>query len=181
MSVTSLLYTDAEFRKIIKEHLPKKELFCTDRGDKAFSKDCELLAPNNLNNRFYSTLVGTAFDYAARFIVARYACVNHDEENGITSNATSDMNSIRGFSYVKRMIEKKNGETYQKLYDRYVQAIICVKIYFKRPDLDHSILLDPCCYLARMEQIYRSGGIMPGAGYESLLKSEPKDVYTDLK
>ncbi|MCD8235213.1 MAG: hypothetical protein LUD00_00870 [Prevotellaceae bacterium] len=181
MSVTSLLDTNTEFREIIKEHLPKKEQFRTNRGDKAFSKSYELLAPNNLNNRFYSTLVGTAFDYAARFIVARYACVNHDEESGITSDATSDLNSIHGFSYVKQTLEKKDGGTYQKLYDRYVNAIACVKIYFKRPDLDHGVLVEACCFLARMEQIYRSGGIMPRKGYESLLEKEPQEVYDDLK
>lgn len=70
MSVTSLLDSDARFREIIKEHLPKREQFRTNTGEKAFSRKYKLLVPNSLSNKYYSTLAGTAFDYAARFITA---------------------------------------------------------------------------------------------------------------
>lgn len=178
MSVISLLDSDTRFREIIKEHLPKREQFGTNTGEKAFSKKYKLLAPNSLSNKYYSTLAGTAFDYAARFITARYAYGNRGEENEITTNATSDLNSFYGLVAIQKMI---GGEALKKLHDRYVEAFSRVKVYFRLPEVDHSILIEPCCYFARLEHIYRSGGVLPKDGYEVLLKNESQEVYSDLK
>ncbi|MCD7751496.1 MAG: hypothetical protein LUI10_07125 [Lachnospiraceae bacterium] len=178
MSVKSMLDSDERFREIIKEHLPKREQFRTNKGDKAFSTKYKLLAPNTLPGRYYSTLAGTAFDYAARFITARYASGNCGEENEITSNATSDLNSFYGLVAVRKLI---GGEAYKKMHDRYIEHLSRVKAYLKQPEADHSILSEPCSYFARLEHIYRSGGILPRDGYEVLLKNEPQEVYDDLK
>ncbi|MCD8327033.1 MAG: hypothetical protein LUC90_10250 [Lachnospiraceae bacterium] len=173
-----MLDTDERFREIVKEHLPNRELFRTNTGDKAFSTKYRLLVPNTLPSRYYSTLAGTAFDYAARFITARYAGGNCGEENEVTSTATAELNSFYGLVAVQKMI---GGEAYKKMHDRYVELLSRVKAYFKQPEADHSILSEPCCYFARLEHIYRSGGILPKDGYEVLLKNEPQEVYDDLK
>ncbi|MCC8067288.1 MAG: hypothetical protein LIO94_09345 [Clostridiales bacterium] len=178
MSLTSLLDTDERFREIVKEHLSNRKLFRTNTGDKAFSTKYKLLAPNVLPGRYYSTLVGTAFDYAARFITARYAGGNCGEENEVTSNATADLNSFYGLAAAQKMI---SGEAYKKMHDRYVELLSRVKVYFRLPETDHSILLEPCCCFARLEHVFRSGGILPKDGYEVLLKNEPQEVYDHLK
>ena len=60
---------DKELQEILKEILPKKEKFKTVSGKEAFSTNTVDKAPYNLSNKYYSSLVGIAFDYLARFTV----------------------------------------------------------------------------------------------------------------
>ena len=66
-----MIQYDDEWKYFFKENSPKKWEFQTLSGHKAFSKEYEELAKYSLNNSYHSSVVGTAFDYIARWIVAK--------------------------------------------------------------------------------------------------------------
>ena len=70
---------EKELQEILKEILPKKEKFKTVSGKEAFSTNTVDKAPYNLSNKYYSSLVGIAFDYLARFTVAHIITENKEK------------------------------------------------------------------------------------------------------
>ena len=76
MSLTSLIQCDENWINFFKEIIPKKNEFKTISGCAPFSKEYEELAPYGLQNRYNSAIVGSAFDYLARWMVAKVAKEN---------------------------------------------------------------------------------------------------------
>ena len=73
MSLTSMLRNRGyeEFHEVCKEIIPRKNDFRTNVTYPAFSHEYPVLAPNNLSQVYYSAVVGTAFDFMARVLIAR--------------------------------------------------------------------------------------------------------------
>lgn len=76
MSLTSKINgkakRDKEFKEILLSIEPLKEHYYTLSSSTPFSDEYNLLAPNELLNRFDSSLVGVAFDYLARFRIGQF-------------------------------------------------------------------------------------------------------------
>ncbi|MEI3614034.1 hypothetical protein [Pseudogracilibacillus sp. SO30301A] len=96
MSLTSLLRgsktNQKEFQEILREIIPNKKSFQTISGKEAFSKtDYEVLAPYALVKSDNSSIVGIAFDYLARVMLARLVKENRYESySSITAGGWSD-------------------------------------------------------------------------------------------
>ena len=69
MSLTTLI--NGEFKDFFKEAIPSKKEFKTFSGKSAFSKEYVQYAEYKLKNPYNSTIVGTAFDYLARWTIAK--------------------------------------------------------------------------------------------------------------
>lgn len=74
--------TEKKIKAIIKNISPNKEQFYLTDGLKCFNVRKECMVPYELESTYQSALCGTAFDYLARFLVARIA--EHNRENSLT-------------------------------------------------------------------------------------------------
>ncbi len=83
MSLTSILKSskerDKEFQSILREIIPKKNEFYTLSGKSAFTKEYEMVVPYTLTNPYQASLVGTAFDYLARAMIAQIVISNSED------------------------------------------------------------------------------------------------------
>lgn len=74
MSLTSMLKSSdlraKDFKEHMKTHSPSKDKFTTSTGETPFSTNYPLLVPNELSGT-EPALTGIAFDYLARFTIAR--------------------------------------------------------------------------------------------------------------
>lgn len=60
---------DKALQSVLKNIIPKKDEFYTLSGHDAFSSSYHTHVPYKLTNNYYSSVVGTAFDYMARLII----------------------------------------------------------------------------------------------------------------
>lgn len=171
MSITSLLNgkeeKDIQFQEILRSVTPKKSEFYTLSGDDPFSKDYKILAPNNLTNVYYSSVVGTAFDYIARFIVARKIKVGKE-------SSYSSLVAERGLTYLKM---SQNEELFKIIEKKYYDSIAKIINYVNGKSNTNEIM-KISCFLARLEHIARSR-MMP-VEIENLKNNEEKEVINDL-
>jgi hypothetical protein len=174
MSLTSMLKgkgeIDIELQTILRNMIPSKKQFSTISGNEAFStKEC-IKAPYNLSNPHHSSIVGTAFDFMARFIVAQKII------NG-KNNATYDLNAKNGLELIKRFCDKK---TIKSLDNKFDKSINLASEFVKNSKMNIEDLLPYVTYLAKLEIIYRSG--MPPQDIKgSLLGKDEKEIHEDLK
>jgi len=172
MSITSLLNgkeeKDIKFQEILKSITPRKSEFYTTSGEEPFSKSYEILAPNNLSNVYYSSVVGTAFDYIARFIVARKIKERKEE-------SYKSLVAERGLLYLKTSQEVKIYNLLEKKFNNSISDIIS----FVKGHSNIKEVVKATCYLARLEHIARSH-MMP-IDLESLLGVEETEIINDLR
>lgn len=143
MSLTSLLKKDQVFQTIVQDSLPQREHFVSTGDFPAFSHNPRLLVSDN--NRFseLSGLVGTASDYAFRFIIAKH-----------TYDVTfSVLNSL----IAKKGVEVSLNPVHQLEYE---MSIDCIKAYILSPSLSCSHIINACYVFAKLEMIYRSKDIL---------------------
>lgn len=149
MGLKSML-KNTEIKNIIKPILPTKYTFTTNLGwnIEAFSKYYELLVPNELTDKSDAKLVGIAFDYMARFIIA-----NHIEYN--KKSVLENMVCEKTFDYLKDVL---NNDIFDRSKIFYEYKIKRIENYILNCSIDEydTIILDVLT-LARFEQIYRSG------------------------
>ena len=102
MSLSSMLKgskeRDKAFQELIKPVLPGKSMFKTLSGETAFSK-YELVCPYCLNNSHEASLVGTAFDYLARAMIAR--TITNNKEYAII-----DLKAATGLKRIENRVDK---------------------------------------------------------------------------
>jgi len=183
MSLSSMLKgsseSDKKFQNIIKEILPPKEAFYTLSRKKPFSSEYNTLVENNLSNSYKVTLAGTAFDYMARFIIAKETI--HYKEN-----AFLHLIAHKGLIILKDAVD---ANLYKKLENRYIDGmgqiieyiysdgneIAMIKDFEYKEDfcafsncidkmakknytykVEFNKLLEFSCFLARLEHISRS-------------------------
>ena len=206
MSVKSILsgtgYNDKEFQSIVKTIIPPKNCFKTLSGEPAFSK-YSIVVPGTENSIYEASLVGTAFDYLARAMVARELLDKKEK-------------STLGYIAVRNLEEIKSKVTHQEyrlLYNKTVTVLTdfidfiysnntyCPDNLFTvctEPEWDAWLkymnkatsstfspiknimeIIDGAVYFAELEHIFRSG-IMPEKGVSSLLQDKPVHIKNDL-
>lgn len=139
---------------------PSKEEFSTFSGKKPFSKEYKLKVEYNLENSYQSTLIWTAFDYLARFIITKYTFGYFSVDNLIAFKLSERLYEIID-EEVSGKLKKlmKNGEKTIKAYCK--EQIFSInnnifyydlnKLYINRELAILSIKL------ARLDGIYRGG------------------------
>lgn len=149
MGLKSML-KNKELKEILKPILPTKFTFSTNLGwnIEAFSKHYKLLVPNQLNDKRDAKLVGIAFDYMARFIIA-----NHIENN--KKMALENIVCEKAFDVLKNVLEDAIFDRQKRLYEDKTKRIENYILNCFTDDYDN-IILDVLT-LSRFEQIYRCG------------------------
>lgn len=195
---------DKEFQEIVKSIMPKKEQFKTLSGEKAFSK-YQIIASGDENNSYEASLVGTAFDYLARAMIANVLLDNKE-------HSTLEYKAFKGIKRIQNFISKQD---YDVIYSRYIEALsdFIDFIYSDGSYIPDSDMLFECCdiheweawcafvnkasendyvqiesiyelvedaiFFAKLDHIYRSGGVLPQDGISSLLSQPPKHLIED--
>jgi len=98
MSLTSMLKgkteRDQHFQSILRNLINTKPPFYTRSGREPFSKEYEELVPYSLSSPFQASLVGTGFDYLARFIIAKNINNKQDKKTAY-SNLVAEKGLIK--------------------------------------------------------------------------------------
>lgn len=153
MSLTSILRgskpSEKEFQAILREIIPDKKSFKTISGKEAFSKTkYEALVPYDLVNRYNASVVGTAFDYLARIMLARVVKKNRDE-------SYTDLVADQGLIVLSTFLAN-NRSIESKIQKKFRKAKKKLKAYCKNKKDIKKIIVD-ACFLAKLEHIFRSG------------------------
>lgn len=196
--------TDREFQEILRAILPTKDDFKTISGKPAFSSYSSL-APYNLSRPSDARIVGMAFDYLARAMVAQKL------ENGKEASFL-ELAALNGLKKAEKQIDKK---LYAVLSEKYISVLAdfidyiysnnahvsnCIdhcksqeeykgfsKFLERASSSNHTqtndinLLIPGAYYFAKLEQVFRSGGILPD-DFESAFLSEPSaEIENDLQ
>ncbi|MDZ5038222.1 hypothetical protein GNF78_13425 [Clostridium perfringens] len=164
MSLVSMISGKSErclkLKNALESIKPMKEEFSTFSGKKPFSKEYELKVKYNLENPYQSTLIGTAFDYLARFIISKYTFSYFDVDNLIAFKIAEPIHEIideETSSKLKHLM--KNGEKHIKTYCK--EQIFSIKnntFYYDINKLSISRELAVFSIkLAKLDGIYRGG------------------------
>ena len=207
MSLKSMLtgqsQSDKVFQNTIKKNLPKKEDFSIVYGQIPFS-NYEVLAPYELSNPADAGIVGTTFDYLARAMIAQ-TLEKHKEDsllglkalNGlerITKKISKEELKLLRNKYIEALVnffdyiysdyaplpdnifEKCNQEEFEA-WKKYLDKAL-YDSYEPCSNVDR--LISGAYYFAKLEQVYRTGGMLPENGISSLLKEPSEDLVQDI-
>lgn len=207
MSLKAILVGKSELDKmlqnVIKKNLPKNENFSTAYGQIPFSK-YEVLAPYELSNLADASIVGTAFDYLARAMIAQQLDSNKED-------ALFGLKALIGLECIKKKINK---EEQKLLHDKYIDVLVdfidyvysnnslipnnifekCRQEEFKawakylnkcqyssyKPNTNVDKLIHGASFYAKLEQVYRTGGMMPENGIINLIKEPNDELIKDM-
>jgi hypothetical protein len=107
MSLTAMLKgkreIDIELQTILRDVIPNKNQFSTLSGTEAFSSSSNIAVPYNLTNPYYASVIGTAFDYMARFIVAQKIICNKEK-------VTDGLTAKRGLDIIKEYCDEQTAK-----------------------------------------------------------------------
>jgi hypothetical protein len=153
MSLTSRVNgrgpVDKDLRELLKSTMPDKALFRTHSNRKAFAgSEYEMLAPYQLSSRGYAGIVGSAFDYLARVLVARAI---RDHKSRCLRLTVAE----RGLRLLD--VEYRVGEeVLRRVNTRYADSR-CRLNYFIHEQDDAPIeqIISICCFLARLDHLAR--------------------------
>lgn len=169
MSLTSFINDSSVFQEFIRAIIPTRNDFYTFSGKAPFSKDYHYLAPNSGLTQFESSVSGVAFDYMARFKIAQTI------SNETSKNAYQNIIAQQG---LKRISNKVPSKVFKRLEKRYDESIEAIREFVVGKDNIFKVV-EFVIYLSKLELIFRSGGILPKEGAESILISE-KGIVEDL-
>lgn len=145
MSLSSLLSNDKNFSSLVSTITPSKSDFSTVSGQSAFSSKSVLKVSYGLANPSEASLLGTAFDYIARFIVAQVVI---DKRDSVTQNLRAEM-GLRAMT--------QRGVNVEKVRERYQEVVKSAKNFIERKDSISDEIIINCIFLAKVEQYYRNG------------------------
>jgi len=160
----------SELIDILKSILPTKSQFKTLSGKPAFSPDYSIKAPYELSQSYYASIVGTAFDYMARFIIAK-------KQHNVLGEYYKNTAAYKGLLLLKRSYDKK---TFDQLTARFRACTKQIDSYLQSGSDDFGDSLEAVCSWARFEQIARTGG-MPPADINTLLNKDNEEILLDLR
>lgn len=164
--------TERIVKSLIKNCIPSKELFYSPGTSICFDTKKKSVINYGLDSKSQSSLCGTAFDYLARFLIARVAKNNKNTvlENLVTERLLN--------------ISQSTGITEQE----YKQMLISLNQYINGKNLNEDILIDICIILAKMELTFRSGNsILETSNFRfhdhknSIIKTELKQMLDSFK
>lgn len=167
MSLTTLI--NGEFKDFFKEAIPSKKEFKTFSGKSAFSKEYVQYAEYKLKNPYNSTIVGTAFDYLARWTIAKNI-------NGMKEDSYSKLIAEHGLKYCERAAKRdKKYNSIQKKYDDGIKNVE----RFVNESSNETDIIKIAIFFAKLENIWRSRIPRFCIDIEKLLEVE-KEVFDDL-
>lgn len=115
MSLTNMIQYEDDWKNFFKGNIPKKADFKTLSGHFAFSNDYEEQVEYKLSNSHYSSVVGTAFDYLARWIVARHGEIEYiDVSKEKYQNLIDSFEQILGKEEYQNYLEEEKKCKEQK-------------------------------------------------------------------
>lgn len=172
MGLKSMLQ-NKELKEILKPILPSKYAFTTNLGWEidAFSKHYTLLVPNELTNKSDARLVGIAFDYMARFIIA-----SHIKNN--KKSVLQDMVCEKAFHILKNVLADDELHIYKMLYK---EAIIKIEDYIMNISNSYYILIPYAFLLARLEQVMRVYPMVEASSILNYENTKDMELEEDLK
>ncbi|TDL82089.1 hypothetical protein [Peribacillus frigoritolerans] len=171
MSLSSILAgkteKDKAFREILLSVEPGRSDYYTLSGKKPFSDEYILRVPNALENDQNSSLVGTAFDYMARFRIAKLIKYEY---------IATDLVAYHGMYKLRKLPDIQ--EYYLGKYKPWEEKI--KKVVMSRKQLAE--LYEIAVHLAKLEQIYRAGINPEDVDLEYLFNEPaPADVMNELE
>jgi hypothetical protein len=171
MSLTSKITgkskRDREFRDILLSVEPKKTDYYTLSNKTPFSNEYNLDVPNVLINSYDSALVGTAFDYLARFRIAQFLK---------RKDVINRMVATQGFNKLGFPKSHKNSELF------YITWVDKILTYIEDSSLPISCLFEIAIYLGKLEQIARARIKKENININYLLFDPPSiEVINDLE
>ncbi|WP_163527866.1 hypothetical protein [Halobacillus ihumii] len=174
MSLTKMLKgkseIEIELQTILRNIIPTKKEFSTFSGNEAFSSKKGIDVPYILNYSYQSSVVGTAFDYMARFIVSQ----NNDSNK---EDVSVGLTARHGLEILQRYCATKTSKSLEAKFNK---GLVLINKFVKRRKASFEKLLPYATYMARLEHIFRSG--MPPKDIEgSLLSEEENEIIVDLK
>ncbi|MER1985861.1 MAG: hypothetical protein ABS948_08220 [Solibacillus sp.] len=177
MSLTSLLKgkkpQDKAFQHIIKETLPGKGDFKTISGNLAFSRlQYTVQVPYNLVKPYNSGIIGTAFDYLARLMIARVVKTNSDQ-------AHNDLVAENGVNLVSGWL-RNYPTTLKRVHMRFHET----REHFRKcsnHEQDIKDFIQDACFLAKLEQMYRTGLPPTNLLQEEFFDAPDDEVVRDLE
>jgi hypothetical protein len=175
MSLTSKINgkakRDKEFKEILLTVEPLKENYYTFSKNPSFSGEYKLYVPYNLSNPYNATLVGTAFDYLARFRIAQFLS-REDVINGMVS--------LKGF----KKLWKLEAEFFRKaesVNEPYLSWMNEVRNYIRGSSIPSSSLYEIVVHLAKLELITRHKTTKETDVSYLLYDPAPIEVITELQ
>lgn len=143
MALTGLIQYDDEIKEFFKSVIPSKKEFKTFSSNGAFSAEYEMKVAYNLKRPYDSVIVGTSFDYLARWMVARVA--QKGRENAY-KNLVAELGLARC-----RIEANRCGIDLCEKYQENIE--ICQKYIEGRIAIFE--LVETAIFFAKLEQIYR--------------------------
>lgn len=171
MSLSSLLNgsnpNQKEFQAILKEIIPNKKSFKTNSGKEPFSKtEYETLVPYSLLNNYQSSVVGTAFDYLARVMLARVVKKNREQ-------SYTRLVAELGFMKLSDHFLQNHPSIESKINKKLKNTINNLKAFTNNKKDINELALD-ACFLAKLEHVLRSG-LPPADLFEDSFFDDPAD------
>lgn len=167
MSLTTLIAYKGEFglefRDILDLVRPKASQFETQGGLPAFSADYPILVPYRLK-REDAAFVGIAFDYLARFIIAKYSKIPLDHSSFFFYNA---------FHYIHDP-EKK------KVIERIKEHFPLIDEFYRTSEISDKFVAHMFT-LAKLEQVARQGYFDEVEDLDLILTKTSLAIVTDIK
>lgn len=155
-----------QFTRYLVNTRPKTMLYKTVSHKRAFSSEYELKVPNDFNNRSFASVAGTAFDYLARFLVAR-------KSKFYKMEVLSNLKAYDGIRFFKK---EKQDYYVKKLEDCHDK----IKAYvMKAEGVEITDIILASCYYARLEHNARTNWI-PNEETEKFLEHEDESIVNNL-
>src|SRR5574344_328483 len=155
-----------KFTRYLMNTRPKTELYKTVSHRRPFSSDYILKVPSNFCDRSYASVVGSAFDYLARFLIARKSKL-------YKMQVTFNLKAFEGIEYFDKSLREKYYERYKEEITKVVHFINYI------PDVGLSDVILASCFFARLEHNARTSWI-PNAKQIKFIEAESAEIIKDL-
>lgn len=168
MALTHFISDNDDFKLFFKSIIPSKREFSTLSGHSPFSKEYVVQAPYKMEKQYNSSTVGTAFDYLARWIIARIITENKEQ-------AYTDLIAEDGVFRCKNESERLGID----LAKEYKALLENCKLYVHGTG-DIEDLIKTAIFFAKLEQVFRRNLLPFQIDLKYLLLVED-EVVDDLK
>lgn len=151
MSLTTIISDNPNLKAYMKSVTPTKSMILTFSGKPAFSKEYELKVSYDLDSVADSALLGYAFDYMARWMIACH--INHNKEFSF-----QDLIAEEGVRKYELFAHGENKRSFQQLYNQHIEV---VKRYVYQSDrTTYFEVTKTAIVFSKLERIVRSNRIL---------------------
>lgn len=164
MSLTSNLSKVPQFKEIVASIAPKKKDFKTASGKNPFSKEYETLVPYTLEKPSDASLIGTAFDYLARFRIAQIINLEMSFKELVAYNGLKKLQKFTG----DNSLEDKYYSNIQKDIDTFIKD---------EQSLSNEAFVT-ALMLANLER-YSRANMLSGVSETDIFDIQRKDILTN--